>query len=430
MGKLILVGAGPGNPGLITVKGLAAIRAADAIVYDRLVAKELLREARPGCALYDVGKTPLSNHNPQDETNALLADLATRHECIVRLKGGDPFVFGRGGEELAYLRARGIACETIPGVTSAVAVPELAGIPVTHRGAATAFRVITAHGAAFSAADLDYASMRDEKTTLVFLMGFSQLAEIASRLIAAGRAPSTPAAVIASGTTAQQRAVRGPLGVIAATAAAAELSAPAVIIVGDVVAFGRRCLVGHVGDRPSLLAQRLRAAGATVTEVAVGRIRPLAGAVTVERLARADWLVATSANALRALADILTERGDALAAQTKRLKVAAIGQTTAAAAERLGWTVALVPEAANAASLLAALRAHVTPDEEVLRLLSLGVKDSLAPLAACCRYEAIPIYENEPVAVHGLSRADYDEIYATSPVCLARLEEALGIHRA
>ena len=412
--KVTLVGAGPGDPGLITVKGLAAIRAADAIVYDRLVSKELLKEASPTCELHNVGKTPLSNSASQDDINALLVELASRHRRVVRLKGGDAFVFGRGGEEIAYLREHGIACETIPGVTSAVAVPEVAGIPVTHRGVATSFRVITAHGANFSATDLDYASMRDPKTTLVFLMGFAQLAEIASGLIAAGRAPSTPAAVIAEGTTAAQREVRGPLETIAAAATEAGFAAPAVVVVGDVVAFGRRCLVAKVGGAPSALAERLRAAGADVTEVTVGRIRPLPGAVTAAQFVAADWLVATSANALRALdAELLS--------CAAKPKVAAIGPTTAAAAEHLGFTIALVASAANSATLLCELAAVVHPTDSVLRLLPEGVSDSLAALGERCRYAAIANYVNDPVDAPPVEAGAFDEIYWTSPSSRRRI---------
>ena len=420
--RVTLVGAGPGDPGLITVKGLAAIRAADAIVYDRLVAPELLREARRGCELHYVGKTPATvggadaRSATQREINELLAALAARHAHVVRLKGGDPFVFGRGGEEVAFLRSHGIACEVIPGVSAAIAAPEAAGIPLTHRGAATAFRVIAARGERFAAGDLDYASMRDERTTLVFMMGFGQLDEIASRLIAAGRAPSTPSAVVSDGTTAGQRSVRGPLASIAAAAAAHRLSAPAVLVVGDVAAFGRRCLVAKVGDSPSALAERLRAAGAEVTEVTVGRIRPLPAALTSAEAGAADWLVVTSANAVDALAEELVD-----AFRAHGSKVAAIGPTTAAAAHRRRLDVRLVAAAANSPSLLRELLAVVHPEQTVLRLLPKGVEDSLAALAPACRYRAVATYANDPVETPPLVRADFDEIYATSPSCRTRL---------
>ncbi|MGN0833422.1 MAG: uroporphyrinogen-III C-methyltransferase [Kiritimatiellia bacterium] len=418
--RVTLVGAGPGDPGLITVKGLAALRAADAIVYDRLVAPELLREARRGCELRYVGKTPAAAGDApsvtQREINELLAALAARHAHVVRLKGGDPFVFGRGGEEVAFLRSRGIACEVIPGVSAAIAAPAAAGIPLTHRGAATAFRVIAARGERFAADELDYASMRDGRTTLVFMMGFGQLAEIAAGLVAAGRAPSSPAAVVSGGTTAGQRTVRGPLASIAAEAAAHGLSAPAVLVVGDVAAFGRRCLVAKVGDSPSALADRLRAAGAEVTEITVGRVRPLPGALTPAEAGAADWLVVTSANAVDTLSDAVVA-----AFRAKGAQVAAIGPATAAAARRRQLAVRLVASVANSPALLRELVAVVRPEETVLRLLPEGVADSLAALASSCRYRAVATYANDPVPPPPLARSDFDEIYATSPSCRNRL---------
>lgn len=232
--RVLLVGAGPGDPELITVKGLAAIRTADCIVYDRLVSPDLLKEAKPGCELIFVGKENHHHTLPQDEINALLAKKAGEHARVVRLKGGDPFVFGRGMEELQYLRARGIACAVVPGVTSAVAGPAAADIPVTHRGVAQAFHVYTAHDRNDALADLDFASMRDDRATYVFLMGLSKLEEIVARLLSAGKTSSTPVAVISQATLPTQRVVRGTLADIVARAASAALASPAVIVVGNV----------------------------------------------------------------------------------------------------------------------------------------------------------------------------------------------------
>lgn len=234
-GEVILVGAGPGDPGLITVSGLAAVRRADCLIYDRLVAPELVREARPDCERIYVGKADHHHTLPQDEINALLVAKARTHRCVVRLKGGDPFVFGRGGEELNFLRAHGIACSVVPGVTSAIAVPAAAAIPVTQRGVARAFHVFTAHDRDDKLADIDFTKLTDPRETCVFLMGLSLLGEIVARLRAAGRAASTPVAVIANGTLSDQRTVTGTLADIVANVAAAGLASPATIVVGDVV---------------------------------------------------------------------------------------------------------------------------------------------------------------------------------------------------
>lgn len=235
VGKVILVGAGPGDPGLITVKGLQAIHEADCLVYDRLVSPELLKEAKAGCELVFVGKEPGRHAVPQDAINRLLVEKARAHRLVVRLKGGDPFVFGRGGEELVFLRERGVACEVVPGVTSAIAGPAAAAIPVTHRGLARGFHVFTAHGTDDALEAMDFAALVKAGGTSVFLMGLSLVGEIAARFMSAGAAPATPAAVISRATTAEQREVVGTLADIAARVAEARLVSPAVIVIGAAV---------------------------------------------------------------------------------------------------------------------------------------------------------------------------------------------------
>lgn len=235
MGRVLLVGAGPGDPELITVKGLAAVRAADCIVYDRLVSPELIKQAKPGCELIFVGKENHHHTLPQDEINALLVEKAKEHALVVRLKGGDPFVFGRGMEELQYLRERNVPCEVIPGVTSAIAGPAAAGIPVTHRGVSQAFHVYTAHDCNDALAELDFNSMLDDRATYVFLMGLSKLPEIVARLLSVGKSPATAVAVVSQATMPDQRTVRGTLADIVEQVAEAGLVSPAVIVVGAVV---------------------------------------------------------------------------------------------------------------------------------------------------------------------------------------------------
>jgi uroporphyrin-III C-methyltransferase len=221
-GRVWLVGAGPGDPGLITVHGLELLRSCDAVVFDRLVAPELLDEA-PVEALR-IGREPLA----QEEINSLLVRLAHRGLEVVRLKGGDPFLFGRGGEEALALVEAGIPFEVVPGVSSLAAVPAAAGIPVTHRGVSSQLTIVNGHGA------LDFEALAAAPGTLVVFMGLGKLDELAAGLIEQGRAPSTPAAVIASGTLPEQRVVVAPLGRIAG--AAGELDPPALIAIGDVVA--------------------------------------------------------------------------------------------------------------------------------------------------------------------------------------------------
>ena len=235
-----LVGAGPGDPGLLTVKGRDLLAAADCVLYDGLVDGRVLELASPRARLIDVGKTGRSGGHPttQTEIDSLLVAYGRTGACVVRLKGGDPFVFGRGGEEALILAAAGVPFEIVPGVSSAIAAPAYAGIPVTHRGLASSVTIVTGHeapGKGRGLAHVDWARLATATDTLVILMGVARLAAITGELIAHGRPPDTPAAIVEEGTTARQRAVAGPLGDLPRLAAAAGVRSPAVIVVGDVV---------------------------------------------------------------------------------------------------------------------------------------------------------------------------------------------------
>jgi uroporphyrin-III C-methyltransferase len=230
-GIVYVVGGGPGDPGLITVKGLECLRQADVVLYDRLIAQELLAEAPSHAELIDVGKEPKRHRRSQDEINALLIEKARQGKIVVRLKGGDPFVFGRGGEECQALAQAGIRYEVVPGVSSAVAVPAYAGIPVTQRGVTTAFTVVAGHtGGATS--DIDWSAV-SKIGTIIFLMGVEHLPEIAEKLIAHGRSLDTPAALIREGTTRNQLVVTGTLENIVEKTR--DILPPAVLVVGEVV---------------------------------------------------------------------------------------------------------------------------------------------------------------------------------------------------
>ncbi|MEK7711356.1 MAG: uroporphyrinogen-III C-methyltransferase [Planctomycetota bacterium] len=233
-GVVYLVGAGPGDPELMTLRGLKALRRADVVVHDRLIDPKLLRRARAGAELIDVGKSRGSHRRIQAHINQLLVDHARRGFCVVRLKGGDPFVFGRGFEELSACREAGVDCVVIPGVSSAVAAPAAAGIPVTFRGVARSFAVLTAESADDDSAGVVELAGLEGVDTLVFLMGRANLPRIARGLIAAGRDAQTPVACIEHATTPHQRVVTGTLADIAETAERAGLSAPMVIVVGEV----------------------------------------------------------------------------------------------------------------------------------------------------------------------------------------------------
>jgi uroporphyrin-III C-methyltransferase len=233
IGKVYLVGAGPGDPGLMTVRGMDLLRKADVVVYDRLVNPILLDEATAGALLIFAGKQASFHSLPQEQINELLIFHARSGRQVVRLKGGDPFVFGRGGEEAEALRAAGIPWEVVPGVTSAVAVPAYAGIPLTHRGLSSSFAVITGHEACKAKASVDWALLARAVDTLVVMMGLKSLPDIAAKLIAHGRAPETPVALIYSGTTAEQKVVIGTLAEIGSKSI--KLSPPVLAVIGEVV---------------------------------------------------------------------------------------------------------------------------------------------------------------------------------------------------
>jgi uroporphyrin-III C-methyltransferase len=230
-GIVYIVGAGPGDPGLITVKGLECLRRADVVLYDRLVAQELLTEVAAHAEMIDVGKEPKRHRRSQGEINALLIEKAREGKIVVRLKGGDPFVFGRGGEECQALAQAGIRYEVVPGVSSAIAVPAYAGIPVTQRGVTTAFTVVAGHTGS-SDSSIDWQSI-SRIGTIVFLMGVEHLPQIVAQLIVHGRSANTPVALIQEGTTQNQIVIAGTLADIVARSR--EVRPPAVLIVGEVV---------------------------------------------------------------------------------------------------------------------------------------------------------------------------------------------------
>ncbi len=237
-GRVALVGAGPGDPGLITVRGLAALRRADVVVYDRLVNPALLQHAPPAARLVFAGR-PTGHCPPQEQINAILIAEARRGRYVVRLKGGDPFVFGRGGEEAEALARAGIPFEVVPGVTSAVAVPACAGIPLTYRGLSSSFAVVTGHEAADKEAPaVDWAALATAVDTLVVLMGARSLARIARTLVEHGRAPDTPVAVVRWGTTEAQETLTATLGAL--LEGAVELEPPVVAVIGRVVGLRER----------------------------------------------------------------------------------------------------------------------------------------------------------------------------------------------
>jgi len=409
-GTVHLVGAGPGDPGLITRAGADALAHADVVIYDRLASDSLLALAQPEAERIYVGKAASQHTRTQDEINALLAEHAQRGKSVCRLKGGDPFVFGRGGEEEAYLKERGIPVIVVPGVTSSIAVPAYAGIPVTDRRCASSFAVITGHeDAAKTESTLDWAGIAHGADTLVFLMGLANLPTIAAQLIANGRPSTTPAAVIQEGTTPRQRVVTGTLADIAERARAAGLKTPAITVVGEVVTlretlawfdnrplFGRRILVTRSREQASELSRLLAAAGAVPIEFPVIRVEPLPPAENlVCRLQQADWLVFTSANGLP---NLLRQLG-ALEMDIRALgqaKIAAIGPATADSLWKHGLRVDYIPERFVAEELAAEFPSPAGKRIAIVRAQE--ARETLPQLleAHGASVDIIPVYHTMP----------------------------------
>ena len=359
-GMVYLIGAGPGDPGLLTLKGQACLQRAEVIVYDYLVDPAIVQMAQPEATLIYVGKKAGQHTLEQPEINALLLEHARAGRTVARLKGGDPFVFGRGGEEAEALTAAGIPWEVVPGITSAVAVPAYAGIPVTHRGLATSFTVITGHeDPTKEGSDIDWPSLGSGTGTLVFLMGVGQLEQIANQLVTHGRPHTTPAAVIRWGTTTRQQTVTGTLGDIAANVRAAGLTAPAVTVVGPVAGlrsslawfehrplWGRHVVITRAPEQAPELATCLTELGATTTTLSTIQIAhadpaPLDAALARIAAAEFDWIIFTSVNGVAAFAGRLAATDRDWRAVPAR--VAAIGPATAEALRQRGLRPDFVP---------------------------------------------------------------------------------------
>jgi uroporphyrinogen III methyltransferase/synthase len=356
-----LVGAGPGDPGLLTVRGAELLGRADVVVYDRLSVRSLLELAPPDAERISVGKAPGRVEVTQAEINALLVERGKAGQTVVRLKGGDPFVFARGGEEAAALLDAGVPFEVVPGVTSAIAVPAYAGIPVTLRHSSTSFTVVTGHEDHVAGHDgsVNWDAVAKVGGTIIVMMGAARIGSIAARLIAGGRPTTTPVAAITWGTRPEQRTVRATLGTIGEL----QIEAPATVVIGEVAAenlawfehrplFGRTVVVTRARDQASALSEKLTDLGAIVVELPTIAIDDAADAGAALRHAASslglyDWLVLTSPNGVRRLLDCVTD-----ARSLAGVKVAAIGPGTAKALADRAIVADLVPDEFVAEALL------------------------------------------------------------------------------
>jgi len=439
--RVYLVGAGPGDPMLLTLKGKRVIEQAEVIIYDHLVNKEILSLADPDAELIFAGKVPGQHTMPQEEINELLVSKAREGKRVVRLKGGDPFVFGRGGEEALFLLEHGLEYEVVPGISSALAVPAYAGIPVTHRGISSSFAVITGH----EKPDKKTSSIKWEKITLgtdtlIFLMGVEHLADIVKQLHKNGRSKDTPVCIISNGTLAEQKIVTGTLGNIATLAEESALTPPAVIVVGEVVnlqaklewltskpLWGKKIIVTRPKAQAEDLIARIREAG--------GEAIPLPSIVIKKSqdledlhncfndLSQYKWIIFTSANAVEVFfAEMFSQKHDIR--ELCGLSIAAIGPATAEALRKKGIMVDFYPEEYVAEALVQQLAAFIHKGDKVLLPRAWGARkvlpESLHELGAkvdeICLYKSDVPEKVDLEFIKSLETADYITFTSSSAV--------------
>ncbi len=438
-GKVYLVGAGPGDPDLITVKGSKRLKEADVIMYDHLASAKLLKYARQDAETIYIGKRQGSHALPQDEINKLMVSKAREGRTVVRLKGGHPFIFGRGGEEAEALSQARIPFEVVPGISSAIAAPAYAGIPLTHRRYTASVAFVTGHeDPTKQHSTVDWSRLATGAGTLVILMGVKNLGKIAEKLIAAGRDPKTPVALVRWGTTPQQTTLVGTLDTIVAQAEAAALKPPVAIVVGEVVKlrealnwfekrplFRKTVVVTRTREQASELVARLSDLGAECLECpAISVVPPEDWApldVAIDRLDTYDWLVLTSVNGVSFFFDRLYARGKDVRA-LKDVRTATIGPATAKRLRDFGLNSDIVPETYRAESIVEDFKNEAIKGKKVLLprakearpVLPVELRKMGAAVDEIAAYQTEEARENVDVLIKRLEEGSIDLLTFTS----------------
>lgn len=436
-GMVYLVGAGSGDPALLTQKGQQCLQLADLVVYDALASVSILNHVRPDCELYFVGKRAGNHSLPQAEINQLLVDAAKQGKQVVRLKGGDPFVFGRGGEEAQALSAANVPFVIVPGVSASYGVPAYAGIPVTHRDYASSFHVITGHTQADPKQEPDYAELAKLNGTLVFLMGLANLSHITTALMENGMSADMPVAVIQEGTTARQRTVTGTLSTISDLVVQQHIQAPATIVVGKVVTlreqlqwfeqgklFGKRILITGTPPHSRHLSEYFQQYGAETMEISLIDTVSIADAPlkSVDWSAY-TWIVFSSANSVHIFFDSL-QKHDIDLRMLLHLRFAAIGNGTACELAAKGIFVDCVPHRFESRYLAEALIPQLEPHDRVLLIRSKNGSTVLPDMLKAAKksvdsislYETKPLLQKETLLKQHLPDADYLVFSSSSAV--------------
>ena len=438
-GKVYLVGAGPGDPGLITVKGKACIEKADVLIYDYLASPLLLAHSNPDAEILYVGKKGGDHTLPQDQINDLIVEKARQGKTVTRLKGGDPFIFGRGGEEAEELREAGISFEIVPGVTSAVAAPAYAGIPVTHRSFTSTAALVTGHeDPTKDSSSINWEALAKGIGTIVFLMGVKNLPHITERLMAYGMDKSTPVALVRWGTTTRQQTVTGTLDTIVENVKAAGLAPPCIIVVGQVVSLreklnwfegkplsGKKIVVTRARQQASSMVSRLEELGAEVFEFPTIKVVPpdtwqeLDAAM--DNLVDYEWLVFTSVNGVKFFFARLFETGRDVRA-LHRIKTACIGPETAKQLLSFGIRCDILPESYVAEAVVEAFlpedvkgRKILLPRAKTARpVLPVALKKMGAVVDEIAVYRTEPVTDNQDRLMAELSDGNIDMVTFTS----------------
>jgi uroporphyrinogen III methyltransferase / synthase len=454
---IYLVGSGPGDPGLFTLKGVRCMQEADVVVYDRLAPRALLGYAKPEAEKIYVGKKPSNPTMSQEEIDDLLVEKGRAGMTVVRLKGGDPYIFGRGGEEALALKRAGLPFEVVPGVTSGVAAPAYAGIPVTHKNVATSVAFVTGHeDPTKGSQDVDWDKLASGVDTLVLYMGVGRLEKISTELIGAGRKPDTPVACVRWGTVPEQRTITGTLEDIADRVAEAGLKPPAIIVVGDVVAlrekgldwyerrplFGRRVVVTRARAQAGELSADLEKLGAKVHEFPTIEISPPEDFgpldAAIRDLDSFSLIVFTSVNGVEAFLKRLQHHGLDLRALPRAAKVAAIGPATAERIERAGLRVDVVPEEYRAEALVDALGTDSLAGERILlprakvarEILPEKLREAGAEVVVPPAYESVPSSDGKEELSVRLRSGEVDCVTFTASSTVDNFVGAFGAEEA
>jgi uroporphyrinogen III methyltransferase/synthase len=438
-GKVYLVGAGPGDPGLLTVKGLKCIEIADVIIYDYLASPSLLKHASNNAEIIYVGKKGGNHTLSQDNINILVVEKAQKGRVVTRLKGGDPFIFGRGGEEVEALITAGIPFEIVPGVTSAIAAPAYAGIPLTHRKYTSTLAFITGHeDSTKTESSVDWAALAKGIGTLVFLMGVKNLPHITRQLVAHGMHPDTPVALIRWGTTPQQQTVTGTLSTIEEQVKVAGLKAPAIIVVGHVVSLrktmkwfenrpllGKRIVITRAREQASDLVNHLTDLGAECLEVPTIQVIPPDDFesldTAIENLSTYDWLIFTSVNGVNTFFDRLFAKGMDVRS-LHHLQTAVIGPATSERLFNFGIKSDIIPESYRAESVVEAFDKIDTKDKKILLpradqarpILPVELSRMGAVVDEIIAYRTKAVYDNADFLLKQLKERKIDIITFTS----------------